>query len=141
MDLFICPSTRNVIRLGHYDRRAGTLVDLATNAAHREDASGGHSYEYFGAFQRGDDHFGGHGLVKNPTTVYGRETHIVLIVDGDDWGINNCPGEMNNHGTAGWNWGFADGHVEWVTREETAQKLWDSYMTSGTDCPPGVQRP
>ena len=140
VNLFICPSTRNVIRTDVIDRRSGRVIDLQSNAAHREDDSGGHSYEYFGAYQRGADGFAGSGVVKNPSTVFGLETQIVLIVDGDDHGINNCPTEMNNHGSAGWNWGFADGHVEWVTRAETAQKLWDSFMTSGTNCPPGVLR-
>lgn len=140
VNLFICPSTRNVIRLDIVDRRAGTLVDLTEDAAHREDDSGGHSYEYFGAFQRGDSHFGGNGLIKTPYTVHPLESRVVLIVDGDDHGINNCPTGMDNHGTDGWNWAFADGHAEWVTREETAQKLWDSYMTTGTNCPPGVLR-
>lgn len=140
VSLFICPSTKNVIRMDRMDRRTGLLIDLASNAAHREDSSGGHSYEYFGAYQRGAHGFAGSGVIKKPSTVLGMESQIVLIVDGDDHGINNCPTEMNNHGSAGWNWGFADGHVEWVTREDTAQKLWDSYMTSGTNCPPGVLR-
>lgn len=141
LDLFICASTKNVIRRDIVDRRTGRLPDLERNSAHREDAGGGHSYEYFGAYERaGPDGFGGNGIVKNPTTVAGRETQIVLMLDADDHGMNNCPTSMNNHGEDGWNWGFADGHVEWVTREVTAQKLWDSYMTTGTNCPPGVLR-
>ena len=44
---------------------------------------------------------------------------------------------MNNHGSKGWNWGFADGHAEWVTAGQTYQKLLDGYMTSGTEYGPG----
>lgn len=139
VNLFICPSTRNVVRRDVVDRRAGVLSDLGKNAAHREDDSGGHSYEYFGGFERGDGSFGGRGVAKTPDTVHPLETSVILVLDADDHGINNCPDAMNNHAEAGWNMGFADGHVEWVTQNETGQKLWDSYMTSGSNCGDGYR--
>jgi prepilin-type processing-associated H-X9-DG protein len=66
-------------------------------------------------------------------------------VDADDTSTaipenrrNNRPDAPNNHGAKGWNWGFADGHAEWVKNVQTYQKLIDSYMTSGTEFGPGA---
>ena len=45
---------------------------------------------------------------------------LVLDSDQDDWNnwsaMNNWPEAHNNHGAAGLNIGFADGHVAWVAR-------------------------
>jgi prepilin-type N-terminal cleavage/methylation domain-containing protein/prepilin-type processing-associated H-X9-DG protein len=54
------------------------------------------------------------GALHGPTTT-------VLIFDSDQQGskvgfMNNWPDPSNNHGDAGANFGFADGHVEWVPR-------------------------
>jgi hypothetical protein len=43
---------------------------------------------------------------------------------------------INNHGVQGWNWGFADGHAQWVPKRTTAYMLTNSYMLSGADCSP-----
>lgn len=75
-------------------------------------------------------HFGEPGYVPgNPVTsneikrlgaLHGATTTI-LIFDSDQQGstvgkMNNWPDPSNNHGDAGTNMGFADGHVEWVPR-------------------------
>jgi prepilin-type N-terminal cleavage/methylation domain-containing protein len=133
VESFICPSTRNVIRVNIKDRE-GNIPDLWSNARDRHDDSGGHSYEYFGVYQTGPSP-AGNGVRKTPQTVAPWPSQIVLVLDGDDIPINNCPSPDNNHGTAGWNWGFADGHADWVTRRQTAQALRDSFMTSGINCP------
>ncbi len=122
VELFICPSTQNRIRLDNRGRD-GHLVDLERNASGgREDDRGGHSYEYLGIYS-GHWQYGPSG-VKNPLSAQGYESITMLIVDGDDTpGQNNCPDPSNNHGADGWNWGFADGHVEWVSRDRTNEYL------------------
>ena len=113
-DLFICPSTRNVIRQDARGRQ-GHLTDLERNAAGgREDARGGHSYEYFGVYS---GHWRHGRQRKTPLSVEGYESITLLIFDGDDTPeSNNCPDASNNHGADGYNVGFADAHVEWVPR-------------------------
>ncbi len=136
--LFICPSTRNIIRMDSRNRQ-GFLTDLFTNAQNREDDRGGHSYEYFGIY-------GTVGAMNIPDIVgeiktpalaaaYGIEARTVLVVDGDDTpGMNNCPDPTNNHGADGWHWGFAAGNVEWVSRERSNEVSWNSFH-SRTRCP------
>ena len=128
-EVFICPNTKNIIR----DRvdRLGKLEDLLYNAPGGAfDDSGGHSYEFFGVFEKGELA----NRVKNPMTVRGIETRAVLVLDADDSGENNCPDATNNHGPAGWNWGYADMHAEWVSCRDTATAITNSFMTSGQLC-------
>lgn len=125
LDLFICPSTKNQIRNVRHPL-TGRNPDLGNNARDRWAARGGHSYEYFGFYSfNGPD---GGRLIKGPRnhTVVNPATGqpvppiwTVLALDGDDQGANNYPEPDNNHGSDGWNWGFADGHVEWVSRANT----------------------
>ncbi len=145
---FLCPSTRNQIRLDRVDRN-GKIQDLGKTchgdrlSTHlpEDDFKYGTSYEFFGKFERapyGD-------VYKNPQTVQPMgAVRVVIVVDADDTMAgfpentrNNRPDPPNNHGETGWNWGFADGHSEWVTARQTYQKLTDSYMTSGTEYGPG----
>lgn len=127
VDIFTCPSTRNVVRLDLIN--AGIRRDLQANArGGREDARGGHSYEYFGTYTQGPLN----GMVKAPDTI---PEHLlsqtVLVLDADDGPMyNNCPEPENNHGEDGWNWGFADGSVRWVTRAQTNDQLRQSYQHS-----------
>ncbi len=101
----------------------------------------GHSYEFFGKFERAPYN----DVYKSPATVQPiGATKVVIMLDADDnlpapypANRNNRPDAMNNHGKKGWNWGFADGHSEWVKDVQTYQKLIDSYMTSGTEFGPG----
>ncbi len=43
-----------------------------------------------------------------------RPSATLLTLDGDDSGLSNYPDETNNHGKAGVNFGFCDGHATWV---------------------------
>ena len=136
---FTCPSTRNVIRTTNADRN-GRLPDLGVTC-HGDRLSkvypNGTSYEFFGKFQK--EPYAD--VYKNPKTVTPiGAVRVVIVVDADDTATgfpdnrrNNRPDPPNNHGETGWNWGFADGHAEWVTARATYQKLVDSYMTSGTE--------
>lgn len=132
VDIFICPSTQNQVRM-NIRTRQGILNDLITNARDREDSRGGHSYEYFGYY--GTREMRDVGL-KTPASSVGVEAQTVLVLDGDDGApsLNNCPEPGNNHGDAGWNWGFADGHVEWVSRARTNEVSNRSYH-SASRCP------
>ena len=145
---FLCPSTRNEIRPDNTNRQ-GQLTDLIETchgdrlSTHlpAETYKYGHSYEFFGKFQRAPYN----DVYKNPKTVNPiGALHVVIVVDADDTGSafpenkrNNRPDPPNNHAEKGWNWGFADGHAEWVTARQTYQKLINSYMTSGTEFGPG----
>lgn len=128
-NIFLCPSTKNIIRPDEMNRQ-GQLNDLFINAKNAADSSGGHSYEYLGIYGTKEMQ----GIVKTPVTVSGLETFTVLVFDGDDDGLENCPDETNNHGRDGWNWGFADGHVEWVSRERS-NEVSDRSFHSATRCP------
>lgn len=112
LDVFVCPSTHNHVRdrVHPLTKKNPDLQNNATNAGDYY----GHSYEYFGMNSKG---------VKGPLQHNARPERTVLVLDGDDYGVNNFPDKENNHGEDGWNWGFADGHVEWVSREDTNEKL------------------
>lgn len=129
VDAFVCPATKNRVRLNAVNRFTGKLIDLGNNAVNAEDSSGGHSYEYFGFYSIPNSEVpeGASGNLfykrKKPNHPF-REAHeTILVVDGDDYGINNFPDAKNNHGESGWNWGFADGHVRWITASETNAML------------------
>lgn len=131
-DLFICPSTSNMIRK---ERLAfGDKTDLRSKAKKgRDDDRGGHSYEYFGVYGNVGPYDGlsAEDRRKTPNLILSEAlTQTVLVVDQDEnrnGGINNCPDATDNHGADGWSWGFADGHAEWVTRADTTEKFRRSY--------------
>jgi type II secretory pathway pseudopilin PulG len=128
LDAFICPATKNRIRPEKIDSKTGKPRDLKNNAIHASDRGGGHSYEYFGFYSIppaevrlewiGDKFY----ARKRPNHPYKPVHQTVLVLDGDDSGINNFPDKSNNHGAAGWHWGFADGHVRWITAAETTRE-------------------
>ena len=137
---FICPSTRNKVDPDKRDR-TGKLLDLSVTArGERLHNKGGHSYEFFGFFELAPLN----NVRKYPESVLFAPSKVVIVLDADDdlpatvpggnVDRNNCPDAINNHGAKGWNWGFADGHAEWVTCANTSQALTDSYMTSGVGC-------
>ena len=145
---FLCPSTRNRINVEKKDR-TGKLLDLTvTSRGDRYYTNGGHSYEFFGIFERNDPQQGRllNGVRKNPATTAFDPTKIVIVLDADDDleripnDANNSPDPINNHGAKGWNWGFADGHAEWVTAQRTSDALFESWMLSGVGTKPYGQR-
>ena len=140
--IFLCPSTRNQIRENRKDR-TGKLPDLE-ETCHGDRLSKvykyGHSYEFFGIFEKEPYRE----VRKSPASVLPiGPTQVVIVLDADDVlpppyppNVNNCPDPMNNHGAKGWNWGFADGHAEWVTRKRTSHMITNGWMTAGRECPP-----
>jgi prepilin-type N-terminal cleavage/methylation domain-containing protein len=153
---FNCPSTRQWI--DPTPDRSGRILGL-TRTAHGDRLllnsrahTNAHSYEFFGFFQR--DPISGAPLPdypnpgyirKSPKTVMVGPTKVVIMLDADDPftddnGVarninNNCPDPENNHGKAGWNWGFADGHAEWVICRLTSHMITNGWMLSGEECP------
>ena len=148
--VFTCPSTGNQIREDAVDRN-GVMLDLR-NTCRGDRLSRihkyGHSYEFFGFFeinpftnQRINPSDPAQQVRKSLETAGWGPSEVVIVVDADDVlgapypaNQNNCPDAMNNHGADGWNWGFADGHSEWITCRGTVAALQRSFMTSGTDC-------
>jgi prepilin-type N-terminal cleavage/methylation domain-containing protein len=150
--IFTCPSTRNVIRTDNADRN-GRLPDLGVTC-HGDRQSvkykNGISYEFFGYFQRNPmtgaalpDYPSPGYIRKSPKTVMVGPTRIVIVLDADDTddslgnAVNNCPDPPNNHGEKGWNWGFVDGHSEWVPKFRTSFMITNGWMLSGEECPCG----
>lgn len=130
--LFLCPSTNNAIDLDKKHPTTGVLMDLKDNAPGHRLGTSGHSYEYFGCYGGVMPQL----RIKSPHNDIVTAARTVLIVDADDdfnveGGINNYPTPANNHGDAGWNWGYADGHVEWITPEETPLAFQRSSMAGG----------
>ena len=113
---FVCPATRNVVL------QESHLTDNDVDG--RVGSNGAHSYELFGFYSNGPNVL----ERKTTTNVMPNPEQIVLVLDGDgDVGINNYPDPTDNHGAAGWNWGFSDGHGAWVTASGTATALSASY--------------
>lgn len=153
LKIYTCPSTKNVIRPEVRDRN-GIILDLRTHCrGDRESIAikNGTSYEFFGWFQQSPPHGGPlppGGIRKSPKTVAFGPHRVVLVLDADEplpapypvsttLNRNNRPDAFNNHGKRGWNWGFADGHAEWITAEKTYYSLTNGFMTAGTEYPPG----
>ena len=124
--VFTCPNTQNFVRKDRFF--LDDLLDLRQPVGHRG-ASPGSSYEVFGFMQFGNV----------PKTISSVETHIhayntfdwrgrppgaanVWIILDADLGfrrtINNYPDPVDNHGDAGGNIAFCDGHAEWIPRQD-----------------------
>ena len=142
-NLFVCPSTRNVVTTNTYAN--GDLVDLSVLAPDKN--SNGYSYENFcwwrrlatGPAEQTDstsgfqqrktesrvqsrahtkttDSLGLQGIVPGPSRTW-------LTLDGDNLQFantnpslhpNDYPSVNDNHGADGANANFCDGHAEWV---------------------------
>lgn len=128
----VCPNTKNVVR----NKR-----DLEDNADHRDDDTGGHSYESRGwmftyrmyngkkitadSLDSSMDRFG-----KSQKNI-DRPAQVCLLTDGDDVGsINNWPEKESNHGIDGFNVGYCDGHAGWAP---TGRKLISMYLSGYYD--------
>jgi hypothetical protein len=150
---FTCPSTRNFIRSAPgdwstYTPQAGYppgpnsgqyLNDLANNSINKE--SNGDSYELFGNLSGGrgkksEKNVGAFEIKYYAAALGARPgpAAIFLIMDADDPkddgtstpsnAVNNWPEEGNNHGAAGTQANFCDGHAEWIPRKKFAH-IWN----------------
>ena len=127
---FVCPNTLNTVTNETVVKSGVTLVcDLTNNCPRGRLAGRGYSYEIFGAMSNATGgqkksekainnykltvNYPNRGMKPGPTRVW-------LFMDADDThadgsGINNYPDPTDNHGSAGENVMFCDGHAEWVT--------------------------
>ena len=128
LEVFICPGTENYLPDPSFlkdNARRGRLRDRGT------------SYEIWGWFDSP--------LVQKTLNTVERQVHlgqrvsssdVILVLDADDTGYNNYPDATNNHGDAGLNASFCDGHAEWIPTD----KWWPRYLLSQRDdnlAPPG----
>ncbi len=122
---FLCPATRHEIRTNMNNSTGRPLlVDLFENAADKKTGDGihGHSYELLNDMA-GETQFR---LTENLVSSYVMTTFTPLIgtkpgpsalwllFDSDDGGVNVEWGKEDNHGEAGGNVAYCDGHAAWV---------------------------
>jgi prepilin-type N-terminal cleavage/methylation domain-containing protein/prepilin-type processing-associated H-X9-DG protein len=162
LDVAVCPSTRN--RVDDPIATPGRPSDLAAAAKNRFDQTGGHSYETFGwmigpviypdgrvvdgsGSRRSVQLYAGvlepnqpaamlktHQTVKKPSQEF-------IVLDSDQGGYgdpadlhNNYPDPPNNHGVAGGNIAFLDGHVDWVPQHRYRRVYHNGYhLTYGVE--------
>ncbi|GMV97850.1 MAG: type II secretion system protein [Phycisphaerae bacterium] len=138
LDVAVCPNTKNMVR---------TDLDLRYNARSAQDSSGGHSFEIRNWMWRGytfqgkkiePDYVlqGGTWVERDPiksTKNVERPAQVLLMTDADDVPspntyneINNWPDPQNNHGKAGVNVGYCDGHATWTP---TGRPLLMAFLT------------
>jgi len=142
---YVCPSTQNVIRTNTVTSGGKQYYsDLFDNADTTK--LPGSSFECFGTFSVADGvilvsskkteaRVNGFTLVKSPDRTgfpVGTKpgpSRIFLLHDGDDvrnkpaTAIENYPDATDNHGAAGANFTFCDGHAQWVKK-----KFYDSVL-------------
>lgn len=143
---YVCPSTQNVIRtnMSTFSGRQ-YYTDLFNNAP--DTKSPGSSFECFGTFsvaegliavsaKKTETRVNNFVLYQTPDkTGFPKGTkpgasRIFLLHDGDDaagkpGAIENFPDKTDNHGAAGANFTFCDGHAQWVK-----QKYYDSVLNA-----------
>ena len=120
---FLCLGTRNTLRTNLDTRWSRPLLlDLQDNAAGGRDGTNGHSYEVLSEF--GNDIQ--NRLTQNLTLTYTIKTFTPLIgtkpgpvnlwlfFDSEDAGTNVEWDKKDNHGDAGGNVTYCDGHAAWV---------------------------
>jgi prepilin-type N-terminal cleavage/methylation domain-containing protein/prepilin-type processing-associated H-X9-DG protein len=149
LNTFICPSTRNVIDPNNkyttlYQGKIITLLTHLTNNAvgGALNSTGGHSYEVFGAWKskpRGHPR-----KTLNSVEVYKHSLSYfanMVVSPSDTWvimealepydGKENWPNPRDGHGVEGANVVFADGHAEWIRRNQWNQR----YLMSEDEDP------
>jgi prepilin-type N-terminal cleavage/methylation domain-containing protein/prepilin-type processing-associated H-X9-DG protein len=111
LKVFVCPSTMNQVN---------GPSDLTNNAFGGANGLQGHSYEIRNWTEAGVRFPDGMIFAVKTQKNYRQFTHSstgALIMDADDateGDTNNWPDISDNHGAAGFNCGYMDGHVEFV---------------------------
>lgn len=107
--------------------------DLKVNAS-GAGLTNGHSYELFGYWHSRQTrhlpvpqkslktvlsyaHKNDASAIGIPVGTVAGPSRTWLLLDGDDFPDNNYPDAADNHGTAGINVTFCDGHSEWVSQK------------------------
>lgn len=154
---FICPGTQNYLRTNLVDKRTvggaptgeKVLADLCNDGISSKSA--GTSYEVVGNFTLRMTGTGINTKKKVDTVnafticyyapAIGMKpgpSRVFLITDGDGGslgGINNYPdGPYDNHGAAGQNLSFCDGHAQWVKQSKFLE-VWNIGQDSNRTGP------
>lgn len=124
--IFVCPGTKNEVRTNLvfdlYNHRTH-LKDLLDNAFGGAQGTNGHSYEVIGAIHTNkltQTLVENYVLQYHPTlkgTKPGPEA-FWLFFDQDDAAKNNVWNKPDNHGVAGGNVAYCDGHVAWLSSSQ-----------------------
>ena len=134
---FVCPSTQNIVSNGTVVIKGQPVVaDLTNNCYLGPKAGRGTSYEVFGVMsnntgkKKSEKAINGFTLVINISNrgMQPGAVRVWLMADADDlWtdahgnpipgSINNWPDPTDNHGAAGDNVVYCDGHGEWVPQK------------------------
>jgi prepilin-type N-terminal cleavage/methylation domain-containing protein/prepilin-type processing-associated H-X9-DG protein len=129
--IFVCPSTTNIV-----DGRS----DLTNNAVGGANGLHGHSYEIRNWAEAGVRFPDGMVFAVKTAKNYRQFRHSstgALIMDADDstenGDQNNWPNASDNHGAAGFNCGYMDGHVEFVP---PGRRLLEAFLEGYYD--PGL---
>ena len=146
-NITICPSTQNVVTRTEHLRDNDPGGPAASN--------GGHSYEvrHLWPDYTFPDGFICHnermrfsdGMLHDVEPMkqmkrFKQAAKVCLLMDADDqWGgksRNNWPDPGDNHGAAGINVSYLDGHVEWTpTGRPLLQAFMDGYYVPNADYP------
>ncbi len=143
---FVCPTTLNTVtnEMVTYASGRQYVKDLLDNCPYGRKAGRGISYEVDGAMVSGSttrkksekaiasfvlvNNFANRGMKPGPT-------RIQLIHDADDefaslpGSLNNTPDPTDNHGAAGQNVIYCDGHAAWLS----AKNFINDYNVSNDD--------
>ena len=143
---YVCPATQNYIRTNIFLSNGQPYIhDLLDNAL--DSKSPGNSFECFGTFgypegnvlissKKTESRVNSFFLVKPldktgfPVGTRPGPSRIFMLHDADDKynkpnAIENYPDPTDNHGAAGANFTFCDGHAQWVAR-----KYYDSVRNA-----------
>lgn len=146
---FTCPSTQNFIRTNVFQ---GKMTDLQNTAINKGNTPGS-SYEVFGWYHFYDSRpkiqktyqtVATHSHDKNAFDLQGTvagPAQTWIFIDADQpqaavGGRENWPDPVDNHGDAGENVAFCDGHAEWVSQKTYLYKYELSEDSGRTQISP-----
>jgi prepilin-type N-terminal cleavage/methylation domain-containing protein/prepilin-type processing-associated H-X9-DG protein len=137
---FVCPRTQNIVSNETQVVYGRTLVkDLRDNCPTGRLFGRGTSYEIFGVMsnntgqKKSEKAVNSYVLVVNYPSRGMRPgvARVWLFGDADDGnssgGINNYPDKTDNHGAAGLNVMYCDGHAEWIPLRDYLSKFNVSF--------------
>ncbi len=124
---FVCPNTQNTVTNETFVWSGRNLIcDLTNNCPTGRKAGRGTSYEIFGSMsnstgqKKSEKAINGYTLTVNYANrgMKPGGARVWLFTDADDQGmvgsINNYPDKTDNHGDAGLNVMYCDGHAAWL---------------------------
>ena len=144
---FICPTARHIVRPQVTQIRPGSTTPILTDLIMIAPARGanGHSYELFGIFRNDAGPKKTEGnieemVIQNYPPKIGRRpsTSDVFLMADNDPGTgakSNYPNPEDNHGDAGANMNFCDGHAEFVVRGKWFE-VWNFSQDLNRQAPP-----